>query len=453
MAYTRSQVDEMLATDKRTSCNMIGLAQKIVDLENMAARSGRDLNASEKALRAEMRNELCDLRAQRLDAGLDAEPENLPVPRPLSLQGPRSTDDAVERAWNGPATDRTYRGMFYAGQKPALSDGGWKPGEFLNVLHSGLHDPRLVRAAMTEGTSSTGGFSVPEQQAAEWLDNSLPSEIIRSRATVWPMTSATRKVPGWDDFDQSSGAYFGGLAMQFLAEEAAGTYQTGKLRSIELNAKKGAIFCQMSNELVADGLGFEAQLQMALRGAMTMGFDNVFLNGTGAGQPLGIRNAGSLVSVAKESGQKAASLLYENFTKLWAAVWSPCRQRAFWIMNDDCIPQLMLCSIAIGTSGTHVPLLNESNGTYNIFGRPVLFSPAMPTCGSANDVLLVDLSQYAIGLRKDMSIDRSIHVGFQQDLDTWRILVRFDGMPTWSSAITPDNGSAQSWAAGLAARA
>jgi len=80
--------------------------------------------------------------------------------------------------------------------------------------------------------------------------------------------------------NQSSGAYFGGLAMQFLAEGGTGTYQTGKSPQVSrLNAKKGAIFCQMSNELLADGLGFEAQLDMALRGAMAMGFDNSFITG------------------------------------------------------------------------------------------------------------------------------------------------------------------------------
>ena len=43
--------------------------------------------------------------------------------------------------------------------------------------------------------------------------------------------------------------------MEFINEEGPGSKQTGKLRIIELHAKKGAIFCDISNELREDGQG------------------------------------------------------------------------------------------------------------------------------------------------------------------------------------------------------
>jgi HK97 family phage major capsid protein len=53
----------------------------------------------------------------------------------------------------------------------------------------------------------------------------------------------------------------------------------------------------------------------ALEGVVRSGFtsefgfllDDAIINGTGAGQPLGILNAGCLVQVSKETGQKAAT--------------------------------------------------------------------------------------------------------------------------------------------------
>jgi HK97 family phage major capsid protein len=51
---------------------------------------------------------------------------------------------------------------------------------------------------MGETVPSGGGFAVPEEFAAWLLDSSLESEIVRPRATVWPMKSDTIKVPGWD---------------------------------------------------------------------------------------------------------------------------------------------------------------------------------------------------------------------------------------------------------------
>jgi hypothetical protein len=40
--------------------------------------------------------------------------------------------------------------------------------------------------------------------------------------------------------------------MEMLAEEGTGNKQTGKLRSIELAARKGAIFVDVSAELIED---------------------------------------------------------------------------------------------------------------------------------------------------------------------------------------------------------
>lgn len=379
------------------------------------------------------------------------------LPKPLTMEsGPlgsaRNIDPKTDLT--GSAKDKTFRGMFYGGQKKSLDMGGFKnASEFLEVISSGRFDSRLVRASMVEGQPSAGGFSVPDEFAAQWLDTALEEEIIRPRAVVWPMKSPTRKVPGWDANDHTDGSLFGGFTIQWLVEEGTGTKQTGKLRLVELNAKKGAIYCDVSNELVSDGLGFEAQLEEALKKSLAYGLDYNFLNGQGASGPLGIRNDPALISVSKETGQGSATILYENLTKMWARMYGPCRKRAVWICNADCIPQLMTVSISIGTAGSAVPIFSEKDGQYRIFGRPVLFSEHMPTVGSENDILLVDLSQYAVGLRKEISLDKSNIPGWTQDLMSYRVLVRVDGQGTWNTYITPRNGSTQSWCVSLAERA
>ncbi len=74
------------------------------------------------------------------------------------------------------------------------------------------------------------------------------------------MESATRKALGWDAADQAGGTLFGGFKMEFLAEEGTGNKQTGKLRTIQLVANKGAIFVDISNELREDGQSFRPSL-------------------------------------------------------------------------------------------------------------------------------------------------------------------------------------------------
>ena len=337
----------------------------------------------------------------------------------------------------GPVTDRTWRGMFNGGRDFEINE----------------EEIRAFRASMVEGTPSAGGFSVPEPLAAQWLDDSIENEIIRPRATVWTMESATRKVPGWDGNNQTGGTLFGGFKMQFLEEEGTGDKQTGKLRAIQLTAKKGAIFVDISNELREDGQGFEAQLDRAMRSSIGYGFDDYFINGGGGGVPLGILNDPAIISVDPEGGQVQDTILWENLCNMFARMYPAGRQRAVWLANDDTIPKLLSITIAIGTGGSHIPAMTESNGQFKLLGRPVIFTSHMPSLGDANDIALVDLSQYAIGIRRGLKLEKSNIPGWSADVMSYRALVRFDGQGTWGSVLTPKNGSTLSWVVGLGERA
>jgi HK97 family phage major capsid protein len=392
------------------------------------AKSGENAERMEE-LKGEIRS--LDSRLEAFDMA-DAGKKDLKTFTPEVKKADRSIFEVM----GGPAVNRTWAGMFNQGRPLEVNE----------------EEIRAFRASMVEGVGSSGGFSVPEPLAAQWLDDSIEGEIIRPLATVWPMESATRKVAGWDAANQSS-TLFGGFAMEFIAEEGPGTKQTGKLRMIQLTAHKGGIFVDISNELREDGQGFEAQLDRAIRTSIGYGLDQYFINGTGAGQPLGLRNDPAKITVAKESGQKADSLVYESLCKMFARMYPAGRQRAIFLANSDTIPQLLQLSMAIGTSGSQIPVMTESNGQFKILGRPVVFTSHMPTLGDADDLMFVDLSQYAIGIRREMRLEKSNLPGWTNDLMSYRALLRFDGQGTWNAAITPRNGSTLSWCVGLAERA
>lgn len=95
----------------------------------------------------------------------------------------------------------------------------------------------------------------------------------------------------------------------------------------------------------------------------------------------------------------------------------------------------------------------RQDGKFTIFGRPVIFTPHMPTVGDAGDCGFVDFSAYALGIRKDISIDKFNAPGWTEDLVSYRIIVRFDGQGVLDSAITPENGATLSPFVTLAERA
>jgi HK97 family phage major capsid protein len=304
---------------------------------------------------------------------------------------------------------------------------------------------------MGETIPSSGGFAVPTEFASEWLDSSLPNEIARNLAKVYPMTSDSKEIVGFDSSDMSSGATHGGLTMEFLAESAEGSKQTPKLRKITLNAKTAAIYVDASLELVQDGADFENNLEMALKKSIGYGIDRFCINGSGAGCPQGILNAACKVQVTEETGQDADTVVYQNLKKMFARQLNP--QNAVWLFNPTAIPELLEQSVSVGTGGNFVPLLNENNGKFTIFGRPVYFHPAMPTLGDEDDCAFVDWGYYAIGMRQEVVIDQSDAPRWNYRERSYRILLRFDGMPTLGSAVTPENGSTLSPIVTLAERA
>jgi len=354
----------------------------------------------------------------------------------------------------GPASARDYRSMFYNNKHHDLDRGEFRNFEdFLQAVESGLNDPRLKRAHV-EGTPSAGGFLVPEEFASIILDQALEGEIVRPLATVWPMTSNVRKVPGWDGSDHRTSVY-GGFSAEWLGEGSTGTRKQAKLRQIKLEVKKLGIYTQASRELIQDGLSFEQSLGGALISAAGFYMDSAFLTGTGAGQPKGVLIDNALIVVAKEGSQAAATIMFENLVKMWSRLHPASMTKAVWVANPTIIPQLMTLGLTLGTSGApvYMPPAGASASPYGtLLGRPLMFTEKLPSLGNQGDILLADFTQYAVGLRQELLIDKSNAPGWLQDLTDYRVIARVDGQGTWSEPVTPKNGNTLSWCVTLAER-
>ena len=282
----------------------------------------------------------------------------------------------------------------------AISAAGWSNAdEFLSAIHQQVADPRLQFApaaglvAVGRTTSpADGGYAVPTQFVAEWLDASLEDEIVRSRARVFPMTSGTLQVPGFDSTTHTSSIY--GFAGGWVGEAAEITPETAKLKLFQMVAKKLGVLAEVSNELLNDGMGYAEQLSQAIIKAMGFHLDDGFLNGDGASGPLGVLKSSALISVAKETNQPANTIRYENLVNMFARLNPPSVKTSVWVAHQSTIPMLTTMGIVIGVGGSHIPVMTESDGTFKILTRPVLFTEKVPALGSKGDIGLYDFSQY-----------------------------------------------------------
>lgn len=426
----------------------------------LAESENRELTAADREKRRELKNQIDLLCKSNDDEQEENELRNRLYGDPneshaQTLCDPSSTFENTQTPANARAArGRDYRSLFGIPKTQELDKGGFKDfNEFLSILHSGRSDDRLKMEtrAMTVGSPAEGGWIVPDQMSAWLLDASLESEVIRPRATVWPMIGPTKKVPGWD-MSNHTGSLFGGLKASWIAESAEATEVYAKLRQIALTARKLAVYTSASNELVADGISFEQQLEGALVKTIGWYLDYAFIQGSGAGQPLGILNDPALITVNKETAQAANTILYTNVVKMYARLAPQCMQNAVWIANQTTIPSMLSMSITIGTGGAFVPAVMQQNGKFFLLGKEVLFTEKSPALSSKGDLILADLSQYTIGLRKEVSLDKSNAPGWLKDESSYRAIVRADGMGQWNTVISPKVGDSLSWCVTLEAR-
>lgn len=309
-------------------------------------------------------------------------------------------------------------------------------GAFALTVAAGKPDSRLLNASMTEGIGQDGGYLVPVQYLGPILDAALQVERVRPYATVIPMQSNTATAGLFDYQDGTSNAR-GGLRLMWGAEATALNEQKGKLRDITLKANKAHVFCRVSRELAEDAIAFDRQLTAAMIAAVAAGLDAAFVSGTGVAQPLGAVGSDAAITVTKESGQAAGTLLLQNLAKMVGRLHPSSFARSRWLIHPTTVPVLYMMSVTMlnlagseVVGGGHVAAVTQdANGQLRIFGRPCDVSDACAPLGTVGDVVLADWSRYLVGLRRDATLDRDESRYFDTDEIAFRLTLRLDGQP------------------------
>ncbi|NQT70092.1 MAG: phage major capsid protein [Desulfobacteraceae bacterium] len=312
---------------------------------------------------------------------------------------------------------------------------------FYQAVFSGRHHPALTTRAMTIGLGSGGGFLIPAEYSEKIHNVALENEIVMPLATVVPMRTNDKKLPALDIGDHSSNL-FGGFTASYSPEAGTLSDNNPLARAMLLSCKKLYGFLRFSNELFEDLPGGGGkQLTEIMGKGLAWYRDKFFLKGTGAGQPLGVLNAGCVVEIAKESDQLADTIVVENLLKMLSRLYMGSFKNSVWIVHPTCIPEIGTLSYDVGTGGSHIPVMSEKDGQFTILTRPVIFTEKTEPLGDAGDIMLCDFSQYVIGLREEMRIDFSPHLYFSTDEMAARLIERHDGFPLWDTALTLEDGS------------
>ena len=408
--------------------------KKLADINARCTAENREMTEEERSLKKQLMDNVAELqdivateeRHERLERDLRA-PAHAPLTQPRP-QGAPSDPPQKERFKS------------FGEQLVTIARAGMPGGHV---------DPKLlqVRAAtgLGETVPSDGGFLVQTDFSSELLQQVFQTGILAPKCRRIQISGNANsiKINGVDETSRAS-TRSGGILGYWKDEAAQKTASKPKFRQIELSLKKLIGLCYATDELLADAAALESFIRQAFVSEFGFLIDDAIINGTGAGQPLGILNAGCLVSVAKESGQKAATVVFENVVKMYSRMFPQSLPNAVWLINQNIQPQLFQMSMAVGTGGVpvYMPAGGVSGLPYStLFGRPVIPIEQAATLGTVGDIIFADLGGYILAEKGGIQSDMSIHVQFVYDESVFRFVLRLDGQPERASALTPYKGS------------
>lgn len=460
--------------DIQTTEKIQELKDRLVEI-NERTQTILALADQEKRKRTEdEQNELNDLFAEFKEIEADIEQRETILAQSTKLragagrqttaEGPEDDEDeptpqpqrqaASVRAQGTPQKTRQQRSAI----EPVYRDKGkwgWNHmGEFVNAVRiagipgvsANMLDPRLtIRAAGattygSEGVDADGGFAVPPDFRTAIMELVMAEQSLFGRTDQLITSSNSLKVPVDETTPWQTS---GGIQAYWAGEAPASGYQQSKPRvqGRTINMGKLIALVPMTDELLEDSPAMGAFILRKAPQKINFALTLSIIQGNGVDKPLGIMNSNALITVSKETGQLADTIVSENIWNMYARMSPDSLANSVWLYHHTILPQLFGMTVGIGT----VPIFLPPNGLAGspfatLMGRPMIPTQACETLGDKGDLLFVDLSQYATLTKvggMNPKQDVSMHLWFDYGETAFRFTLRVGGMP-WLSNPIPD---------------
>ncbi len=356
------------------------------------------------------------------------------------------------------AKDATLGEVLQAMAYQALGSTG-RRDRAINILPKGISahvltaigGPDALMAAASgasSGNPETGGLLVRNEWNTSLLDRVKEEGKLAPKCFPMPIGEGNDGVeaPFIDETSRATGSRWGGVQVYRAAEAATVTDSKPKFGKFELRLEDLFGLFYATDRVLRDATLLQALAEKAFASEFAFKLDDEIVRGTGAGQCLGILTATGVptVSVAKESGQVAGTVVYENVIKMYARLLARCMPGAEWYINQAVWPQLFRLSLSVGTGGVpaFMPPGGLSQSPYGtLMGLPINVIEQASAPGTVGDIILANFkNDYAI-VSKPMTSASSIHVLFTSNQTTFRWVWPVIGKPVTASAITPYKGA------------
>lgn len=291
-----------------------------------------------------------------------------------------------------------------------------------------------------------GGFLIGATRSNEIMKKVYEGGEITSKCSVFEVGqySDSFEVPYLEENSRAAGSRWGGLRAYREGEVDTPTKSqpaTGRWEC-RLTDMKSLIY--LTERMMEDAPAIESLVMELMPQEFQYKLQDEILNGQGGIQCTGVIGHPATVSVAKESGQAAKTILANNIINMYSRCWGKGRSNAAWYYNQDVEPQLFSLTFDVGTGG--VPVFLPANGLSGspyatLFGRPLIPVEQAKTLGTVGDIIFGNFGEYALVRKGGLRSASSIHVKFLTDELTLKFSMRVNGKPKWKKALTPANGT------------
>lgn len=307
--------------------------------------------------------------------------------------------------------------------------------ERLQALKAQSPGPMATAGSDEQNTfsDSYGGYLIPEGMLPGLKSVAAEGDPTSGRVTNVPMSSIVVNINAKTDKDHTN-SVSGGLRVYRREEAGTVTSSRMQMEQVKLEAAPQMGVSYATEEILQlSPVSFVSLLASGYQAEFGSATIREKLRGTGVGQLEGVLNTPCLVTVNKETGQSADTILYKNTIKMRSRCWM--YSQAIWMYNHDALPELMNMA---DDYGRPVWQTSARDGEPDLLlGRPALASEYCSTVGDVGDLILGVWSEYLYGELEGQKSAESMHVRFLEHERAFKYWRSNAGKVWWRSAITP----------------
>lgn len=289
---------------------------------------------------------------------------------------------------------------------------------------------------MNTQVGSEGGYAIQVDFANRIMDSVVEQSEILNRVDRYEVSANANEVYVSMVNETSTANVFGGVVAYVVEEGATIPNTKPSLKQIRLPLKKLAALAYVTDEQMRDAQFTGSLLERAFGLAIARLREKMIIDNI-------VANPGT-TTIAKESGQSAATVVGKNFLKMRNALISTSRRNAIWTMHPDVMAELPEMYLA----GAHTDkfIYMPEDGIYSVgydrlFGREIIESDYCSALGTKGDVLYWNPFEYLEITKGGIETAASIHVAFDTAQMAFRAISYANGMCKYDQGITLVNSS------------